>query len=86
MKEDLTQKEILLRLMDKVDIIDTKLERNTAIIEATHAHAEKTNGRVTKLEDQMDSVMVKTENLGVKVAAGVFVATIVTAELMRYLL
>lgn len=86
MTSDLSQKEILIRLMDKVDAIDTKLERAVTTGEATLKQAEKTNGRVTKLEDEVDTVKVRQENLGVKVAAGVFILSAMVSTVVNRIL
>jgi hypothetical protein len=94
MTEDLTQKEILLRLMDTVDSIkdnqSSHISFTTAKLEAIEAQAIRTNGRISKIEDvtipQMDSkidgLLIKQENLGVKVAAGVFVVSAVVSSLV----
>lgn len=72
--------------MDKVDAIEKNLSSHTSILEGIQQQTTRTNGRVTKLEDQVDIIQVKTENLGVKVAAGVFIACAATAELVRAIL
>lgn len=50
------------------------------------SQAQKTNGRVTALETEMDGVRTKQENLGTKVAGGVFLVTTAVAYLInRYM-
>lgn len=78
-----SQKEMLVRLMEKVDQThDTLLAHGGALAEIQR-QVTKTNGRVLKLEEEtvpsLDSkihnISTKQENLGVKVGAGVFVAS-----------
>jgi hypothetical protein len=89
-KDTFTQKEILIELMKKVQETHDTLLRHMAHEESQLSemieHQKKTNGRVTRLEDEVDALAVKQENLGVKVAAGVLVASLVTAEIVRNLL
>lgn len=55
MSENLTQKELLIRLMDKVDSIEKEqAEHHTysrSKLESIESQAIKTNGRVLKLEE-----------------------------------
>ncbi len=90
MSAELTHKEILLRLMDKVEKIDREQTAHisfaTTKLETIETQALKTNGRVTKLEEEVDIVQVKQENMAVKVGAGVFMATIVVSFLFNKIL
>ncbi len=73
--------------MDKVEDISENQKEHIAYtkakLEAIEAQALKTNGRVNKLEGEMDDVQVRQENLGVKVAAGVTVLTMVVSGVIN---
>ncbi len=87
-KDNFSHKEILIELMKKVDLTHDTLLRHMSTEEAQLReilkHQKITNGRVNVLEEEVDDIRVKQENLGVKVAAGVFVASLVTAEVLRH--
>lgn len=79
MADNLTQKEILLRLMDKVERIDAKQSEHIAFskakLQAIEEQARKTNGRVTKHDEMFETfvkrvsrIEKKQEGLAVKVA------------------
>jgi hypothetical protein len=88
--EDFSQKEILTKLMEQVDKIHTcqskHVEFTKAKLESIEAQTVKTNGRVNKAEEEIDALHIRTENLGVKVAAGVFVASATFSFLLNKLL
>ena len=90
MSADLTQKEILLRLMDKVEKIDREQTAHISFaktkLETIETQALKTNGRVTKLEEEVDIVQIKQENAAVKIGAGVFVASVAFTYLFNQVL
>lgn len=86
MSAELTHKEILLRLMDKMDHISEKQSEHSQKLDSIETQAFKTNGRVTKVEEEIDAIQIKQENMAVKVGAGVFMATIVVSFLFNKIL
>lgn len=79
MTEDLSQKEILIRLMDRVEHIKDEQSEHIAYtkakLESIEAQALKTNGRMNRAEDDIDSIKVRQEGLATRVGTGVFVAS-----------
>lgn len=79
MTENLTQKEILVRLMDRVEHIKDEQAQHVAYtrakLEAIEAQALKTNGRVNRLDETVDTIVVRQEGLATRVGTGVFVAS-----------
>lgn len=69
MRETKAQSHILSTLVEKTNSIETQTL--------------KTNGRVNKLEDRATSIETRQENLGVKVAAGVTVLTMVVSGVIN---
>lgn len=87
---DLTQKEILIRLMDKVEQIDIKQSEHIAYSKAKlisiEDQAKKTNGRVTENRNDINEIKVRQENLGTKVGTGVFIASTLFVYLINKIL
>ncbi len=79
MTEDLSQKEILIRLMDRVEHIRDEQSEHIAYtrakLESIEAQAMKTNGRVNRLDEVIDTVTIRQEGLATRVGTGVFVAS-----------
>lgn len=79
MAEDLSQKEILIRLMDRVEHIKDEQSEHIAYtkakLESIEAQALKTNGRMNRAEDDIDIIKVRQEGLATRVGTGVFVAS-----------
>ena len=88
MNDSLSHTEILVRLMDKVDVIKSEQAEHIAYtrakLESIETQALKTNGRVSSLEDivldlktkhsdDIQRIKIKQENLGVKLTVIVFV-------------
>lgn len=90
MAENFTLKEIAIMLMEKLDAVDQKqsehISYTTAKLEAIEAQTLKTNGRVSKNEEEIHALQVKHENMTVKVGVGVFVASTALAFLFNKVL
>jgi len=82
MSQDFSQKEILTKLWDEQQKQSQLLSRLPSIEE----EVKKTNGRVTAHDTRLNDLERKQENLGVKVAAGVFVATIIVSAFINRIL
>jgi hypothetical protein len=89
--EHFSQKEMVVAIMRKLDETHDLLIRHMAHeesqLEAIHSQALKTNGRVSKLEDEVDKLQIQNEGMAVKIAAAVFLATtLVGAFINKYFL
>lgn len=73
--------------MDTVDAIGAEQSNHVAYtrikLENIEAQALKTNGRVNRLEEEVDALQIRQENLGTKIAAGVFIASTLVASLIN---
>ena len=67
MSQDVTQKELLIRLMDKVETIDANQTRHMTFaenkLESIEQQAFKTNGRVTKNEKHISLIQKDYSNM-----------------------
>lgn len=87
MSDAFSQKEMMLKMMVKLDETHDLLIKHMATEEsqlnAIHAQALKTNGRVTKLEEDMSAVQVRQEGLATRVGTGVFIASTIFIYLVN---
>ena len=76
--------------MQKVEALHTCQTKHTAYtrekLEAIEAQTVRTNGRVTKTEEELEAVKLKQENMAVKVGAGVFTFSTIAAYLLNKLI
>lgn len=79
MSDDFSQKEIITRIWDETQKQSMALSTLVSEMKAVKEQTTKTNGRVTKLETRASDIERNQENLGVKVGAGVFLATTIVA-------
>jgi hypothetical protein len=78
MSEDPNLEQLIREIYSTTKVLE---ERSSNILQ----QVQKTNGRVTGLEGRTDKIEQVQENLGVKVAAGVFVATTFVAIIINKL-
>lgn len=82
-----TQKEMLVAMIRKLDETHDVLIRHIAQEDAQLAditqHVQRTNGRVSKLEDEVDAINVKHEGMAVKISAAVFLATTIVVSIIN---
>lgn len=79
MSDDFSQKEIITRIWDETQKQSMALSTLVSEMKAVKEQTTKTKGRVTKLETRASDIERNQENLGVKVGAGVFLATTIVA-------
>lgn len=83
MSENLSQKEMLIRLMDKMERVEREQTEHHSYsrgkLESIETQAIKTNGRVTKNEDDVSSLKSDVKQVKTIWATLTFIGTIVWA-------